>query len=741
MVRNPMPSYTRAIAISTAIAILMALTGCTRSRQPHRAPPPLAFVVDEKVRPPAVEVTDRHGRRPVAAVRDSLGNDTFFMANELVVRVSAGADEKQIVAGLAGTVLERQSVPSKLGDGVLLLIRVDTRTADVSHLATDAKQLTPSAFGAHAVSSKQALELLAIAFQARAHGGPQANLNVVGGTAGLIDRLVTRSTPEDGSGTAPLNSFTWTYMRDGGTQDIGVGDAWRQLALAGKLPEQGGQRIKVGIMDAGFIESQDLPRPALINGEFRIRGFDGPPRTLPNTWGCSTGPGCRWHGSDVAHTLAALPGNNLGVAGPAGPVADLVLLQSPTEIVSSFGYLIGLIRILAGGPRIINISVDFELGAALFPLADIASTVTGLVRAAGTLIFAAAGNKNTDIDAYSCWLVCWENIIHFPCELVGVTCVGGLGNDSANRDPQSNFGAPDGGIDHRGVQIFGPYNVFVPTTPGLTGVQMQSGTSVASPFVAGVAALIWAADPSRGAADVEHILFSTAHVGGRGSGVNRWVDASAGVHAALGQVCEPPTVAIVAPEPNAVVSTGEPVTLRARGSDGGRPLPDSGFTWSANGAAIGSGSTVQHTFTAAGIYQVRVTARGCSAVPTTRTRQVTARTVVTSAGQVNIRYPADGAVLYATDWEPGPADRRSYIDVRLSGFARNSDGTEVPDGDRLRWRSSSEGDIGTGRTPQVRLHAGQCTSVRHTLTLEAFAPDGTLIGSATVRVTIIPPPC
>src|SRR5690606_2032285 len=101
---------------------------------------------------------------------------------------------------------------------------------------------------------------------------------------------------------------------------------------------------------------------------------------------------------------------------------------------------------------------------------------------------------------------------------------------SKNRHPSSNFGDEQ-------VDIYAPYTLWLgpdPLAPG-NQAQVKNGTSFSSPFVAGVAALVWAADPSLGANGVEDLLMQTAHES-PDPDVSRYVNAVGAVLAALGNV-------------------------------------------------------------------------------------------------------------------------------------------------------------------------------------------------------------
>src|SRR5690606_24486723 len=110
-------------------------------------------------------------------------------------------------------------------------------------------------------------------------------------------------------------------------------------------------------------------------------------------------------------------------------------------------------------------------------------------------------------DAEECTFgVCWERTWVTPCENAGVICVGGRRANSTKRAVDSNYGADQ-------VDIFAPFTLWLgpdPSAPANTA-RTLNGTSFSSPFTAGVAALIWAANPGLSADQVEHALLTTAH--------------------------------------------------------------------------------------------------------------------------------------------------------------------------------------------------------------------------------------
>jgi subtilisin family serine protease len=237
------------------------------------------------------------------------------------------------------------------------------------------------------------------------------------------------------------------------------------------------------------------------------------------------------------------PDNAFGVAGPAGPVGELLAVQASNDFDGMLRTLSSLVgAVTDSSVKIINISGAFELdlgwdiavkasclGSCPAP-SEIASAFATAVSASGKLIFAAAGNQGKDVDNGGDII---EGSTHIPCELRTVICVGGMRHDSTQRDPNSNFGSKR---DEDSVDIYGPFWVWAGPDPDNTANQARliAGTSFSSPFVAGVAALVWAANPSLSAGQVWAILRDTAHVGGVGvSGFERRVNAFAAVSRAL----------------------------------------------------------------------------------------------------------------------------------------------------------------------------------------------------------------
>ena len=139
-------------------------------------------------------------------------------------------------------------------------------------------------------------------------------------------------------------------------------------------------------------------------------------------------------------------------------------------------------------------------------------------------------------------------------------CVGGLDFESRSRHPRSNFGHENRDSVSGTVDIFAPFHVLKGPDPAdMLELNFVGGTSFSSPYVTGVAALSFAADPSQSAGQVQAQLLATAQTHDLGDDVNRIVDAQALVAEALTGVC--PCIKIVSPEAGAFGLDGRAMSV------------------------------------------------------------------------------------------------------------------------------------------------------------------------------------
>lgn len=248
------------------------------------------------------------------------------------------------------------------------------------------------------------------------------------------------------------------------------------------------------------------------------------------------------HGSEVAGVASATTNNGTGVAGAAWGCALMpVRVTNLDGYASLFSILQAVTWAVDHGARVINLSFEgIHSSTAL-------SSAFAYARGHGCLVVAAGGN-------------------------------GGVYDGSVDQPDVVSVAATDAADRHPSWANHGPYidlaapGVAIHTTARGGGTAVVSGTSFASPLVAGVAALLLSAAPDLTPAELEGLLKSTAaDLGATGRddyfGAGR-LDAAAALNAALPPPdTTPPTLSLTAPTAGATVAGM--VTVRAGANDPG----------------------------------------------------------------------------------------------------------------------------------------------------------------------------
>ena len=274
-------------------------------------------------------------------------------------------------------------------------------------------------------------------------------------------------------------------------QLVNADDAWNITT--------GDDAVQVAVLDTGVDGGHvDL----LANLAEQVDMSSGRPvvRAVPSdNDACDVG-----HGTFVAGVVGAVGDNGRGVTGVAWDVSLIdVALTSPaarcgildSAIVAGIAYVADPDRV-DGPVDVINLS----LGAVSAACPVALQTQLDAARAAGTLVVAAAGNDQLRI----------EGAASIPASCSGVLSVAAVGEDGevarySNANQWVDVAAP-GGDSTTGGGI-------VSTAAG-GGYDEQEGTSFASPYVAGVAALLRSVDPTLSPDDLESILEHTASLQG-----------------------------------------------------------------------------------------------------------------------------------------------------------------------------------------------------------------------------------
>lgn len=209
-----------------------------------------------------------------------------------------------------------------------------------------------------------------------------------------------------------------------------------------------------------------------------------------------TGPDAM-HGTHVAGIIGANRANEIGIKGICDNVKIMAIRVVPNGDERDKDVANGIRYAVDNGAQIINMS----FGKSVSPNKDFVDSAVKYAESKGVLLVHAAGNDGEDLDTKP----------NFPTQKMadGSSIENWIevGNSSWQEGPQavnesSNYGKES-------VDIFAPGSDIYSTTPQST-YESHSGTSMASPVVAGAAALLMSYFPNLSALQVKKILLDTA---------------------------------------------------------------------------------------------------------------------------------------------------------------------------------------------------------------------------------------
>jgi len=207
-----------------------------------------------------------------------------------------------------------------------------------------------------------------------------------------------------------------------------------------------------------------------------------------------TGPGPK-HGTHVSGIIGAVRDNGVGINGIAPAVRIMAIRAVPDgderdkDIANAIRYAVD------NGAQVIHMS----FGKAYSPMKGVVDEAVKYADAKGVLMVHAAGNESQDASKYASYPT--------PVYLGGGRALNWIevGASSWRRDSLpasfSNFGQNE-------VDVFAPGVDIYSSIP--KGYEKDSGTSMASPVVTGLAALIMSYYPQFNAADVKRIILQSA---------------------------------------------------------------------------------------------------------------------------------------------------------------------------------------------------------------------------------------
>ncbi|WP_217913578.1 S8 family serine peptidase [Miltoncostaea marina] len=241
-----------------------------------------------------------------------------------------------------------------------------------------------------------------------------------------------------------------------------------------------GPRPPIAILDSGVDPTHEEwggPGSPLIAGRSTLRGDAD-----------ASDHGLSGHGTHVAG-IAAAPANGVGVVGTA-PAAAGAAPVIPVQIADRAGsstdetMIRGIRHAVLNGARVINISAGGPGYSRAFQ-----DTILWATRR-GALVVASVGNQGQDVNA-----------LNYPAAYRRVLGVGAQCDGVVTFDCLRAFGAATFSNRNRSVDVIAPGVGILSSVPRRVGERavapgyaLKDGTSMAAPYVAGVAALVMGAN-------------------------------------------------------------------------------------------------------------------------------------------------------------------------------------------------------------------------------------------------------
>ena len=461
------------------------------------------------------------------------------------------------------------------------------------------------------------------------------------------------------------------YGQQWGYQDSDAGiranEAWDVTSGAGSV---------VAVLDTGITNHSDLNANILPGYDFIIdttvsndgNGRDSDPSD-PGDWvsanqcgGVHAAQGSSWHGTHVAGTVAAVTNNAKGVAGVAysAKVVPVRVLGTcggyDSDIADAITWASG--GTVSGVPANANPAevINLSLGGSGACGSTTQTAINGAV-GRGTTLVIAAGNDNTNVSNAS------------PANCANVVAVGSITSTGA-RSSFSNYGT--------GVDIAAPGSTIMSTlntgstTPGSETYANYSGTSMATPHVAGVVALIQSVSATpKTPAQVEALLKSSARPFPStpsqliGAGI---ADAKAAVDAAGGGGGNVNPVANFTSSASGLTVSFTDTSTDSDGSIASR-------SWNFGDGTTSTAANPSKTYSAAGTYTVALTVTDNGGATNTKTSSVTVSTggggtALQNGVPVTGLAAAAGASLNYTIVVPAGA---SNLSIKTSGGTGDAD--------------------------------------------------------------------
>jgi subtilisin family serine protease len=327
----------------------------------------------------------------------------------------------------------------------------------------------------------------------------------------LSDVKVVDSIPQLGivivEGGAEIKSSKWRHLGEVGEVSISpLGPEtergmWglRAVEAPAVWPRTEGADVVVSVSDTGVqTQNPDLAPNLWTNpGEIAGNGVDDDKNGYVDDvhgWDFSTNKPAfkdnHYHGTHVAGTIAAAPGKRIVGMAPKAKIMSATFITASGS-GSEVNGAKSIVYSVDNGAKIINCSWG---GPGKDAVIDAA---VAYAEKHGVLMIVAAGNdsKNDDKTYFS------------PASNPSPTIVsvGSTASAKGTKSSFSNWGAVS-------VDLAAPGSDILSARPNgaKTSYQLLSGTSMATPHVAGVAALVWSLNPKATGPEVKEILLRSA---------------------------------------------------------------------------------------------------------------------------------------------------------------------------------------------------------------------------------------
>lgn len=457
----------------------------------------------------------------VAAIASERETPMMFVSNEVLV----DADDRDLVAELVrmgATIvpqlplqppphgMERRELTGEFPMPVRLQFAEPPRVERATDTLTELYRRHNAAPGTVTVTSEGAARVASLVARFVAEGR-QIGLNALGSSVAM-PLASAQEAPGQQGGSDP---FAWQAF-SGRSRIV---QAW-QLVESVRAVSSVAPVVWIAILDGGFwLDAAGVPmvppgQPASDFGggvpQINLLDETGANASGKNPNKCTGDSDCPWHGNAVASAAVAAVNNMAGAAGSGGTVGRPIFFRTRISVDQVYRCLL---YCAAWGIDVLNMSFSIKSSEFFFATGTW-DKVFNFAVANGVIMVTAAGNDNEELPDYN---------VRPATRTPGVITVGALDtNDNARGS--SNYGSS--------ISVWAP-GERIPVAPDeafLNGSQ-QSGTSMASPLVAGVAAMMRAVNHKLDSLAVRQILVETGWPGtGR---VSKGMDAHAAVLKAL----------------------------------------------------------------------------------------------------------------------------------------------------------------------------------------------------------------